>query len=506
MIRSLLFAAVSACLASVAAAKDRVDTIADPDTRAWWQLTETLSADDMAGRDTGSAGYDRAADVVAARFKAAGLRPAGDGGGWFQSFPLSETRVETSGTAFRVLRTGGRTTALEFLHQISVVPTDDLPASLDAPLTFRGYCRPADLSGVAGKAVICFNTRRTGLTSSAERVAAVTAAGATAMLQVDDAYFTIEPARWPAAYARSIRLAANPPPPSKLVMMNLSAEAYTTIVAGSGQDGAAVLKLGGAKQPMPSFEIPARLHARFHLTRRTLTGKNILAVLPGSDPGLASEHLVLSAHLDGYGFGEPVGGDRLYNGALDDAAYVALLVRLAEQRQGHPPKRSLLFAVFAGEEKGLLGARWFVDHPTVPKASLVADVNLDQLRPLFPLEILSMLAVDDTSLGTTARAVAATMDIRIQSDPEPERGLLRRADHWPFLQAGIPATGFIFGFVPGTEADRRYREWYQVRYHRPQDDITQPLDFDAATKFNRFFYTLAATIADAPGRPTMTKR
>ena len=165
-----------------------------------------------------------------------------------------------------------------------------------------------------------------------------------------------------------------------------------------------------------------------------------------------------------------------------------------------------MFAVFAGEEKGLLGARWFVDHPTVPKASLIADVNLDQLRPLFPLEILSMLAVDDTSLGTTARAVAATMDIRIQADPEPERGLLRRADHWPFLQAGIPATGFIFGFVPGTDADRRYREWYQVRYHRPQDDITQPLDFDAATKFNRFFYTLAAPIADAPGRPTMTKR
>ncbi len=109
--------------------------------------------------------------------------------------------------------------------------------------------------------------------------------------------------------------------------------------------------------------------------------------------------------------------------------------------------------------------------------------------------------MDDTTLGATARAVAAPMGIRIQPDPEPERGLLRRADHYPFLRIGVPAIGFIFGYTPGTDAERRYREWYQVRYHRPQDDLTQPVDFDAATKFNTFFYALATAIANDPQRP-----
>jgi Zn-dependent M28 family amino/carboxypeptidase len=230
----------------------------------------------------------------------------------------------------------------------------------------------------------------------------------------------------------------------------------------------------------------------------------VIAVLPGRDPNLKGEYLALTAHLDGYGFGEPVNGDSLYNGTLDDAAYVGALIRFADMHRGKPLRRSVILAAFAGEEKGLLGAHWFVDHPTVPEAAIVADINLDQLRPLFPLTLMTELAVDDSTLGAAARQVAASMGIRIQADPEPERGLLRRADHWPFMQAGIPATGFVFGYVPGTEAERRYREWYQVRYHRPQDDLTQPMDFVAAGKFNRFFYKLAETVADADAKPSWT--
>ncbi|HEY8004297.1 MAG TPA: M28 family peptidase, partial [Phenylobacterium sp.] len=256
---------------------------------------------------------------------------------------------------------------------------------------------------------------------------------------------------------------------------------------------------GAVAEPYAS---PVRLKAAFSVSRRDYTAKNIVARLPGSDPALSGEHVALSAHLDGYGYGEPVGGDRLYNGALDDAAYVGTLVRFADKHKARPLRRSVLFLVTTGEEKGLLGAHWFVDHPTVPRASIVADINLDQLRPLFPLDILTELAVDDTSLGHSARLLAASMNIRIQADPEPERGLLQRADHWPFMQAGIPATGFIFGYEPGTEAERRYREWYRVRYHRPQDDLTQPMDFEAAGKFNRFFYQLAESVADADQKPS----
>ncbi len=507
---ALILSGPLACLGAgggaQAAAAPRSAGIADPDTRAWWQIAETLSSDAMEGRDTGSAGHHRAAVIVAARFKAAGLQPAGDAGTFFETFPVHESRVETAGTTFQVTRAGGAPIRLSFLHQISVRPTDDLPPDLDAALTFRGYCGPGDLEGAKGKVVVCFNTKRAGLPSAAKRTLAAEAAGAAGLIEVDDPYFTIEPPRWPAAYARAVAIAGSPPPAApRLPVMTLSARAFKAMTAGSGQDADAILKAGGAKQPLTAFDLAARLQAHFHLSRRDYKAENVIAVMPGADPNLKGEHLVLSAHLDGYGFGEPVNGDRLYNGTLDDVAYVGTLIRFADKHKGKPLRRSVVFAAFTGEEKGLLGAHWFVNHPTVPKTAIVADINLDQLRPLFPLDILTELAVDDSTLGRTAREVAATMAIRIQKDPEPERGLLQRADHWPFMQAGIPGTGFIFGYQPGTEAERRYREWYQVRYHRPQDDLTQPMDFEAAGKFNRFFYKLAETVADAQERPAWTR-
>ncbi len=487
------------------AAPRRSSGIKDPDTKAWWQIAETLSSDAMEGRDIGSPGHHRAALVVAARFKAAGLKAAGDNGTYLQTFAVHESRVEKVGTSFQVARADAAPLNLEFLHQITVRATDDLPVALDAPLTFRGYCGAKELADIKGKVVVCFNTRRTDLPSAAQRIQAAHAADAAGLLQVDDPYFTIEPSRWPDAYARTVAIAGSTAPAAaRLPVMRLSADAFKAMLAGSGQDAENILRVGGAKQPLTAFDIPGRLQAKFHVTTRDFKAENVVAVLPGRDPVLKSQYLALSAHLDSYGYGEPVNGDGLYNGTLDDAAYVGTLIRFADKHKGHPLRRSVVLAAFTGEEKGLLGAHWFVDHPTVPKASIVADINLDQLRPLFPLDIMTELAVDDTTLGTSAREVAASMAIQIQPDPEPERGLLQRADHWPFMQAGIPGTGFIFGYVPGTEAEKRYREWYQVRYHRPQDDLTQPMDFDAAGKFNRFFYKLAESVADAEAEPSWT--
>jgi Zn-dependent M28 family amino/carboxypeptidase len=507
-LRSALAGLVLAGLmaAEASAAPPRSAAIKDPDTKAWWQIAEEISSDAMEGRDIGSPGYDRAADIVAAKFKAAGLKPAGDNGGWFQVFAVHESRVEKDGTNFAVMLGAESQTPLAFLHDITVRPTDQLPAVLDAPMTFRGYCGPKDLEGARGKVVICFNTKRTGLPSAGQRIQAASAAGAAGVIQVDDPYFTIEPPRWPAAYARSVTIAGTAPPAAaSLPVMTLSAEAFKVVIAGADHDPAAILKLGGDSKALAAFDVPGRLHANFHLTKRDYAAKNIIGVLPGADPQLKSQYLALSAHLDGYGYGEPVKGDNLYNGTLDDAAYVGTLIRFADKHRGKPLRRSVVVAAFTGEEKGLLGAHWFVDHPSVPKADIVADINLDQLRPLFPLELLTELAVDDTTLGRTAREVAASMAIRIQPDPEPERSLLTRADHWPFMQAGIPGTGFIFGYESGTEAERRYREWYQVRYHRPQDDVTQPMDFQAAGKFNRFFYKLAESVADADDKPAWLK-
>ena len=480
----------------------------DADTQAWWHTTEALANDSMQGRDTGTAAYQRAADYVTARFKAAGLRRAGEGGTYFQTVPMHEVDVVPEGTSFIVERNRGAL-PLAFLQEITIVASAELSREAQGALTFRGYCGKDAMAAVAGKIVVCFGSQRQGLPTGGERAANARAGHAAGLINVDDPYFTIEPPRWPIPYARAVTLvradaAAASTAPS-LPIMRISAEAFTKLLAGNGQDAAAILKAGGAKQPLTSFEIPGTMRIKLHVTQREISSPNVLALLPGSDPKLRDEDVVVAAHLDGYGFGTPVTGDNLYNGALDDAAYVALLIQMADDIQAHKlaaPQRSILFCAFTGEEKGLLGSRWFVAHPTVPPAQLAADVNLDQLRPLFPLNILTAEALTDSTLGETARAVGKPMGIEIRPDREPERGLLRRADQYPFLQIHVPAISFIFGYDPGTEAERRYRQWYEVRYHRPQDDLTQPVDFDAAAKFDTFFYRLVQAIADAPVRPS----
>jgi Zn-dependent M28 family amino/carboxypeptidase len=296
-------------------------------------------------------------------------------------------------------------------------------------------------------------------------------------------------------------LADEKPDADPFLRMTLNAASLGKLLAGSGRDAAALIAAGNAGKPLPSFAIPGRLTASFTIAQRDISSPNVLAMLPGSDPKLADQAIVLGAHLDGYGYGEPVGGDRLYNGTLDDAAYVALLIRLAERRHGEAYRRPILFAAWAGEEKGLLGSRWYVAHPTVPLSQIAGNINLDQLRPIFPLKLLTVHGLDDSSLGDDARAVANSLGIAVQNDPEPERNLLRRTDHWPFMQAGVPATNFVFGFKAGTKSEQIYRQWYRTGYHKPQDDLKQPMDFKAAGDFNRFFYKLVERVADQPAAP-----
>jgi Peptidase family M28 len=504
----LLAAAFVPCAASPAEQHPRDHEIHDADTLAWWHTTEALSNDAMEGRDTGSAAYQRAADYVAARFKAAGLEAAGDDRGFFQQVPMREIAVVPEGTHFTINRFDGSNMALEFLTQITLTPAEGLPDKFEGRLTFRGYCGTDVMADIGGKIVVCFGTQRENLPSAAVRAANARDGNALGIINVDDPYFTIEPPRWPYAYARTVTLRSQsmPTPAKPFPIMRINAAAFAMLLAGSGQDADAILKLGGAKQPLPRFDMPANFRVQLQQRQRDISSPNILAKLPGADPKFAAQYVVIAAHLDGYGFGTPVNGDNLYNGTLDDAAYVALLIQMAEDIKAHKlsvPKRSILFAAFTGEEKGLLGSRWFVAHPTVPAPQLAADVNLDQLRPLFPLRILTAEALSDTTLGETARSVAAPMQIEIRADAEPERNLLSRADQYPFLTIHVPAISFIFGYDPNTDAERRYREWYQVRYHRPQDDLTQPVDFTAAAKFDRFFYNLVEAIGNDPARPSI---
>jgi hypothetical protein len=483
----------------------------DPDIRAWWQHTTVLSADSMEGRDAGSRGYEHAARHVAQWLAAAGVKPLGDAGSWYQWVPMEDVTVTSAH-----LDVGGR--PLQFLHDVTL-RAQNAPPTLEGALAYRGYCGADVLGDVRGKLVICHASRRSGLPTDEQRRTALQQVGAAGIIAIADPGFIVEPPRWPAAYARTVTLASGgtptpltlaaptatpaPTPASApaFVTLSLRAEALRTVLAGSGHDADSLIAAGSAGRPLPTFDLRDRLHATFTTARRSLRSPNVVGILPGTDPTKADEAIVLTAHLDGYGYGTPVDGDSLYNGTLDDAAYVALIVRLLERRHGEGFRRPIIVAIVTGEEKGLLGSRWFLAHLPVPRARIAADINLDQLRPLFPLELLTVHALDDTSLGDDARAVAESLGITVQRDPEPERGLLQRSDHWPFLQAGIPATNFVFGYRPGSESERINRQWYREGYHTPKDDLRQRIDWKAAADFNRFYFALVARVAGQDAAP-----
>ncbi len=474
----------------------------DAQTAEWWATTGALAGDAMEGRDTGSPGYDRAAAYTADRFRRAGLRPAGDDGTYFQNIRFDEVQVTGEGTSFSVAHADGGERTLRFLHEVSVTPTWGMVDRIDAPLVFRGYCAPADMTGVRGAVVACFGTRRAGQPPAAAQLEAATAAGAMAMVRVDDMGFTPEPPRWPLAYARSVVPADGTPRPGSIPSIRLAAPAFTDIAGAAGQQGTDLLARGARGEAMASFDFPARFKATFATRERSITSANVLAVLPGTDPALANEPVLLIAHLDGYGYGTPVKGDGLYNGTLDDAAYVATLITFADARAGRGFRRPLVFAAVTAEEKGLWGSRWLAAHPTPAAPTPVAVLNLDQLRPLYPLKILTTLALDDSTLGQTVRDVAEPMGIAVRADLEPERGLLRRSDHWPFMQIGVPAVSFLFGFdASDAQAAAAYRDWYQNRYHAPQDDLSTPIVFQAQADFHRFYFALAEAVANADEKP-----
>jgi len=487
---------LTASLTLLACATEQAPEPADPTAR-WWSHIEALAGDDMRGRDTGTPEHRRAQEYVVDVLSRNGVMAAGEDG-YFQPVPIRSYRLDTDTSTASLTRDGGDAEPLRWMQHITVGATLGLPDAVRGPLVFAGSDNAAGLD-TAGAVVVYLNpVRLVGAPPLPEPPA-----GAVATLAIDSAVGP-EPARWPAQYSVSMALAdTGTPTLSGLPAFRFNPAFADVLLEGTGHTYAELVSMADWGDAVTSFAIPATLDLTLDFEGADLVSDNVIGVLPGSDPALAGQYVVVSAHVDGYGLGYPWDGDAIYNGAFDDAAYVATLLDFAEalRESGTTLRRSLLFAVYTGEEKGLLGSRYFTTHLTVPRESLVADVNLDQLRPVFPLHTLTMHAVNDSTLGATARQVAAGMDIRIQEDPEPLRNLNRRTDHFPFLQIGVPATGFVFGFEPGTPDEEAYRQWYRDRYHTPLDDLTQPWLPDAAARFNEFFARFVTAVADADEAP-----
>ena len=463
----------------------------DADTARWWALTRELSDDAMEGRDTGSPAYDRAAALVARRFAQAALKPVGEAGGWFQPIAFDDLRVNEAHSAITL---GGKALALN--REVLLSPTPDTPVHLDVPSTYRGICAPAMISDVTGKLVVCTGRPAPASLKGFDRAKALRAAGAVGMLLIAEPGLAREPIHWPFAYSRSVMVAGDGGKTGKPFLTGiLNPDAHLPYPKD--------YLLDDHGQRIPTSADFGQFTADLTVARTTTRSANVLGLLPGTDPKLADQVVIVAAHLDGYGHGEPVKGDGIYNGALDDAAYVALLERLAMVRHGHGFARPVLFAVFTGEEKGLLGSTWFADHPTVPFASIAAIINLDQIRPLYPLKLMTVHGLHKSNLGDVVRRVATGQGIAVQEDLEPERNLLRRSDNWPLMAKGVPGLSFVLATYDA-KSRAAYNDWYARRYHHPADDLSTPIDWQAARAFNTFFYRVTEETADLPAPIALT--
>ena len=257
-------------------------------------------------------------------------------------------------------------------------------------------------------------------------------------------------------------------------------------------------------KPLPRFALPGTIKMRAALAVDTFNAPNLAGLFEGSDPVLKNEYVVMTSHLDHVGIGRPVNGDAIYNGAMDDASGIAAMLHIAKmlKTSGATTKRSILFVAVSGEERGLLGSRYFAAHPTVPLSKIVGDINLDMFLPLYPLKVIEVQGFAESSLGESVRVVARSLGVEVQTDREPDQNRFIRSAQYSFIRAGVPALAFKFGYEFGTQDEKTRLAWVRDRYHQPSDDLNQPVDLEAAAKFTRVIMGLLQRVADDPTRPS----
>jgi Zn-dependent M28 family amino/carboxypeptidase len=275
------------------------------------------------------------------------------------------------------------------------------------------------------------------------------------------------------------------------------------LFAASGHAFEEILALAVERKPLPRFPLRASLRAKVAFESSRLESHNVAGLLRGSDPALRGECVVLSAHLDHLGVGEPIDGDRIYNGAMDNASGVAALLdvaaRLKESQK--QPRRSVLFLAVTGEEKGLAGSRYFAAHPTKEAGAVVANVNTDMFLPFYPLKRLIVHGKDESDLGDVIKDVAASLGVEVVDDPEPERNAFIRSDQYSFIKKGVPALSMKVGYLKDSPEAKVAKDWRTKHYHAPSDEASQPLDLSAVEGFDEVMARLAVAIADRAERP-----
>ncbi|APL95917.1 M20/M25/M40 family metallo-hydrolase [Sphingobium indicum] len=485
-----------------------------------------LADDLLEGRDAGTRGYDIAARYVAARFETLGLRQAVQDS-WYQPVTLAVAQLDKDSSPAMTI--GGRRFANG--DDVAIAAFGREPKqSIEAQAVFVGYGLKSDREKIndyagldlKGKFAVALSGSPVGMPSeigahlAAEKSLAAQQAGAIGLITIPTtSYLNRTP--W-----EKVRDRAQHPAVSWLDKEGqpyirtpairgtgtVNGAAADALFAGSGKTVAAIRAQAEKEGARPrGFALKPAVRIDRASSVATAPSRNVLAVLPGSDPALSDEYVLLMAHLDHLGVRESAKGpDKVYNGAMDNASGVATMLAVAKAfiESGERPKRSILFAAVTAEEDGLLGSQYLARNPVLPAGGkLVGVVNLDMPILTYDFQDVIAFGADHSTLGPIVEKAAKAEGVSLSPDPLPAEGLFTRSDHYRFVQEGVPAVFLMTGFAgPGKEA---FEHFLKTDYHQPSDQMSLPFHWEAAAKFAKVNYAIAREIADEPQAPLWYK-
>jgi Zn-dependent M28 family amino/carboxypeptidase len=520
--RSLVRTFVILCGVTLAIHAAQLASTVRFDGASWWEYVKVLADDKMEGRGTGSPGLHKAEAYVVEQLQKFALEPAGEKG-FYQSVDFDERRIDEKASFATLLRKGAQD-PLTLGEDAYFSSSVDMPSEeITAPLVFVGYGLKIpernldDFAGLdlKGKVAVYISGSPGDIPSSLsahsqtamERGKALRAAGAIGVIRILNPAAMDAP--WPRLASNRTSAAMQLADPKMQdftgikVVVTFNPASAEKLFVGSGHSFAEIEALAKDRKPLPYFPLEATLKAHAAIDSKTIQSDNVIAKLPGRDPVLKNEYVVLSAHIDHLGIGAPVNGDSIYNGAMDNGSGSALLLDIAAHLKEHPEKlrRSVLFVFVTAEEKGLLGSRYFAAHATVNARSIVADINTDMFLPIVPLKTLLVLGIDESTLGARAAAIAQSLGVHPIPDPMPLRNIFIRSDQYSFVLHGVPSVMMSCWAEAGTPDEQALETWLSTRYHAPSDDVNQPVNLQAAALFEEIVLRLLTDTANADQRP-----
>jgi Zn-dependent M28 family amino/carboxypeptidase len=482
-----------------------------------------LADDLLEGRGTGTAGCNVAARYVASQFQQMGLRPGGDSNRWFQEVPLLESRLDPEGTRAE-LRSGGETVVLEYNVEYLTSPSfSQEQETVTAPLVFAGFGVHApelgydDFQGLDLRGAIAVVLAKAPPRFPATRLAhhshirqkskALLERGAVGMITVPTPK-DLEESPWARVVIQSrfpaMRWIQSDGRPADAfeglkASLRVSPAGAGRLFAQAPTPLTRVLEAANRSEP-PRFPLGLTATVTTRSIQRRLSSPNVIGILPGSDPVLARESVVIAAHLDHQGVGTPVNGDAIYNGAYDNAIGVAMMLEIAREltREGQRPARTLVFAAVTAEEKGLRGSEYLATHLPSDAGRPVANLNLDMVLVTAPTRRYTILGIEHSTLRDPVEAAARQFDLELVPDPRPDRVTFVRSDQYSFIRQGVPAIfpkvasspdepNPVHGISPDT--------FTKEHYHRPSDDLSLPRDAESSVRFVRFMAEVALRVA-----------